>query len=146
LEVIEESLKEFAGAVVLITHDRCLMDKVCTQVLGLGSGCEGQLYADYSQWEAAGKQAKASEKPKPVEQKPPEEPAKSTSRKKLSYNEQRELDGMEGAILAAEKELERLHKLIDGQGASMDHYHQLAQAQNTVDRLYLRWQELSEKK
>ena len=53
LEVIEESLKEFPGAVVLISHDRCLVDRVCTQILGLGIDREQQYYADYSQWEQA---------------------------------------------------------------------------------------------
>ena len=53
LEVIEESLTEFAGAVVLISHDRCLMDRVCTQILGLGKENEQQFFADYSQWEQA---------------------------------------------------------------------------------------------
>src|SRR4029078_2230766 len=53
LEVIEESLQDFPGAVVLISHDRCLMDRVCTKILGLGGGNEHHYYADYSQWEAA---------------------------------------------------------------------------------------------
>ena len=51
LEVLEESLLEFRGALVLVTHDRYLLDRVSTTVLGLdGSGSVGQ-FADYSQWE-----------------------------------------------------------------------------------------------
>ncbi len=57
LEVIEQSLKEFTGAVVLISHDRCLMDRLCTSILGLGEEHQGkmipQVYAGYQQWENA---------------------------------------------------------------------------------------------
>jgi len=53
LEVLEESLLEFSGALVLVTHDRYLLDRVSTAVLALdGEGGVG-LFADYSQWEQA---------------------------------------------------------------------------------------------
>src|SRR6185369_9168931 len=53
LEVLEESLLEFTGALVLVTHDRYLLDRVSTTVLALdGEGGVG-LFADYSQWELA---------------------------------------------------------------------------------------------
>jgi len=50
LEVLEESLLEFAGAVVLVSHDRYMLDRVSTIVIGLDGG-EGGVFADYSQWE-----------------------------------------------------------------------------------------------
>src|ERR1700761_1416906 len=51
LEILEESLIEFSGALVLVTHDRFMLDRVSTQVLGLdGNGSAGS-FADYSQWE-----------------------------------------------------------------------------------------------
>src|SRR6266478_4234180 len=52
LEVLEDSLLEFAGAIVLVSHDRYLLDRVSTIVIGLDGG-EGGIFADYSQWEAA---------------------------------------------------------------------------------------------
>ena len=52
LEVLEDSLLEFSGAVVLVSHDRYLLDRVSTTVIGLDGG-EGGLFADYSQWEAS---------------------------------------------------------------------------------------------
>ena len=52
LEVLEESLLEFRGALVLVTHDRYLLDRVSTTVVGLdGLGMAGR-FADYLQWEA----------------------------------------------------------------------------------------------
>src|SRR5204863_6268415 len=52
LEVLEESLLEFPGAVVLVSHDRYMLDRVSTMVIGLDGG-EGNFFADYSQWEAS---------------------------------------------------------------------------------------------
>ena len=57
LEALEESLMEFPGAVVLITHDRCMLDRVCNTFLALGNLDKNELYADYSQWERSFKQA-----------------------------------------------------------------------------------------
>jgi len=144
LEVIEESLHDFMGAVVLISHDRCLMDRVCTQFVGLGIGKEGELFADYSQWEAAAA-AQAKSVPE-IKEKAPPKPARAP--KKLTYKEQRELEGMEAAILQAEGELERLNQLQE-QGAdpqkALDHYRLLGEAQAKLDQLYQRWQELDSK-
>ena len=61
LEVLEESLLEFPGAMVLITHDRYLLDRVSTEILSLDGRGGASFYADYSQWEAA--QADAAGKP-----------------------------------------------------------------------------------
>src|SRR4029077_14315185 len=63
LEVLEESLLEFAGALVLVTHDRYLLDTVLTTVLALDGEGGVNLFADYSQWEQA---RSARVKPKPV--------------------------------------------------------------------------------
>jgi len=50
LEVLEDSLADFPGALVLVTHDRYLLDRVATAVLGLDGQGAAQLYADYWQW------------------------------------------------------------------------------------------------
>lgn len=144
LEVIEESLQDFMGAVVLISHDRCLMDRVCTQFVGLGIGKEGELFADYSQWETAvATQAKSV--PEFKEKTPPKA---TRAPKKLTYKEQKELEGMEAAILEAEGELERLNQQQE-QGTdpqkALEHYRLLGEAQAKLDHLYQRWQELDNK-
>ena len=51
LEILEESLLEFRGALVLVTHDRYLLDRVSTTVLGLDGRGGAETFADYSQWE-----------------------------------------------------------------------------------------------
>ncbi len=145
LEVMEESLKGFPGALVLISHDRCLVDRVCTQILGLGSNIEApQLYADCQQWEEACVQQKASvvkqEAPKLVQQKP--------SAKKLSYKEQKELEGMEEKILAQEEliaSLEQQASEVDSSDSQkvIDAYEKLGKAQSGLEELFARWEALS---
>jgi ATP-binding cassette subfamily F protein uup len=145
LEVLEENLLDFAGALVLVTHDRYLLDRVVTGVLGLdGDGGVG-LFADYSQWELA---QSVRKKPKPAV-KAVETQAVSSSKKRLSYLDSREWESMEEKILLAEEALER--KKAEVQEAAADAvrlqvcYPEMLAAQQEVDRLYARWAELEAK-
>ena len=145
LEVLEDSLLEFSGAVVLVSHDRYLLDRVSTIVIGLDGG-EGGIFADYSQWEAARS-----------EQLPPKSIAKEQRlpaleegpKKKLGYLEQREWDRMEANILEAEQELAARHRELQDAGSdakrSMELYEELQRVQRRVEGLYERWAELEAK-
>ena len=144
LEVLEESLKEFPGAVVLISHDRCLMDNICTQILSLGNMNDPHFYTGYSQWEKAQKEQAASVK-EVIKEEKIQAPIKP---KKLSYHEQKELQGMEKTIEEAESLVNKLH--IESQSSSdskksLEIYSKLADAQQKLDTLYARWQELENK-
>ncbi len=145
LEVLEESLLEFSGAVVLVSHDRYLLDRVSTMVIGLDAGGAG-VFADYSQWEAA-----RSEPPEEKnEAKERREPALADGpRKKLSYIEQREWDGMEDRILEAEQEVAVWQEEMQNSGSDAkrltEAYEKLQQAQRRVEDLYGRWAELEAK-
>lgn len=142
LEIIEESLKEFSGAVVLISHDRCLMDRLCTQILGIGDGLTPHYFADYSQWEATltSPSPKKESASKPSPPKPQE--------KKLSYKEKRELEEMEQTILALEEEISSLHLELEkpevhaNPQKSLELYNQLGTAQKNLDQKFDRWQYL----
>jgi ATP-binding cassette subfamily F protein uup len=146
LEVLEDSLIEFPGAVVLVSHDRYLLDRVSTVVIGL-DGSEGGVFADYSQWEAARSEAPpqmpAAKEPR-LQGAPEEGP-----RRKLAYLDQREWDGMEAKILEAERELAARHRAL--QEATSDArrlteaYEELQQAQRRVEGLYARWADLEAK-
>ena len=103
LEVLEDSLLDFPGALVLVTHDRYLLDRVSTTVLGLGGEGGAEMFADYSQWEQA---QSARRKPRPAAVKPPPEVASAAARKRLSYLDSREWETMEEKILRAEESLE----------------------------------------
>ena len=156
LELLEENLLDFAGALVLVTHDRYMLDRVSTTVLGLDGEGGASLYADYSQWEQD-RQSRAARKTEPLAAVP-ERPAdgagsqQGTAKKKLGYLEQREWEQIEGRILDAEAELERLQAAIqdpqiasDG-GMLQTTYTNMQAAQSRVDELYARWAELEEKR
>src|SRR5689334_18456879 len=106
LEVLEDSLLEFPGALVLVTHDRYLLETVSTHVLALDGKGNAEFFADYAQWESA--RATAAPPPsKPAPPKPatpaPAKEAKPT--KKLSYKDKLEWDAMEEKIMEAEESL-----------------------------------------
>ena len=148
LEVMEESLNEFAGALVLISHDRCLMDSVCTQILGLGEENEQQIFADYAQWEAL--RGKNTKKKEPVKALPGTDVPDSVPKpKKRSYQDQKEWDGMESAISSQEMLVKQLQGQLDEPALhsdaqkSLECYRQLAEAQKKLERLFERWEHLA---
>jgi ATP-binding cassette subfamily F protein uup len=141
LDVLEESLLEFGGAIVLVTHDRYLLDRVSTSILALDGKGGAEHFADYAQWEA-------SRSPSPTTAPAPKPQAKRT-RDRLGYLEQRELDGMEERILAAEERLQQAKSRTEDPSIASDAaalqecLAELSAAQAEVDRLYARWAELS---
>jgi ATP-binding cassette subfamily F protein uup len=156
LEVLEESLLEFSGALVLVSHDRYLLDRVSTVVIGLdGQGGAG-AFADYSQWEAS-RSAKPEAKQKDgngsrdgrgVNERAPRDCAPG-SKKKLSYLEQREWDSMEKKILESEQELARWEREVEQAASDAERlpeaYAKLQEAHTRVEQLYARWAELESK-
>ena len=148
LEVLEESLLEFPGALVLVTHDRHLIDRVSTAIVALDGRGGIVRYADYGQWEER-ERAPATSKKDAVAGSVPS-PAKKT--KKLSYVEQREWDGMEETVLAAEARLEGARARAEDPSIASDaraletRLGELASAQDEADRLYARWAELEAKR
>lgn len=158
LEILEESLLEFRGALVLVTHDRYMLDRISTIVLGFDGLGGMERFADYSQWETWQEfQREEKEKVKfPELTAPSRVTADSASsavlKRKLSYKESRELEGMEQRIAEAEQELHNLHEALQNPAIMSDgpRLHsaslQLDEARKTVDRLYARWAELEQKK
>jgi ATP-binding cassette subfamily F protein uup len=149
LEVLEESLLEFAGAVVLVTHDRFLFDRVSTVVLALDGTGRAEVFADFQQWQDAQRgQASVVEKPSAAD--PVAKPGPSGV-KRLSYIERREWAAMEATILSAERALEECHAATSDPSVAADAavlhqlYTALSAAQEHVDRLYARWAELEAK-
>lgn len=150
LEVLEESLLEFAGAMVLITHDRCMMDKICNAFVGLGLPGPTELFADYRQWEeykARQKPVTESGKKEKVVEKVPEK--KESGAKKLSYKEKFELEEIESKIPALEEQAAKLHHEIENISDTKQlqvNCEALNTVQQQIDKLYARWQELEDKK
>ena len=149
LEVLEDSLLDFPGALVLVTHDRYLLDRVATTVLALEGDGQWGLYAEYSQWEQERAERRAPAAPK--KEAPEQSQPAPSSKKKLSYIEQREWDGMEQQILEAEEELATAKSALDDPAVFTDHTRvqesttRMETAQHRVEALYARWAELEAK-
>ena len=148
LEVLEESLMEFAGALVLVTHDRFLLESVSTVVLALDGGGGATFFADYTQWESARTAAPAA--PKSSAAKPPP-PKPARDAKKLTYKEKQEWERMEKTILEAEESLAAAQEAVEDPAVATDpkalqkRCEALEKARHEVERLYARWAELEEK-
>lgn len=152
LEILEDSLLEFPGAVILISHDRFMLDQISNVILGLGMGEKPQLLADYSQWEAFCDQHKELEKKRIQPEKSKTIQAKPIVPKKLSYKEMQELEGMQSKIGEMEHEIEQLQAQVHHPSISCDSAklqetcEALHQAQSKLEELFSRWQELESKK
>jgi ATP-binding cassette subfamily F protein uup len=156
LEVLEETLDEFPGALVIVSHDRELLDRLCTEVIGLdGKGGSGR-FASVSQWLAAFERAqidaeKAAIKSARAATTEQAKTAAPKTKKKLTYKEQQELDTIEATLLEAEELVTQRHTEMD-RAATSSHVELtnacrlLEEAQKEVERLYARWQELEAKR
>jgi ATP-binding cassette subfamily F protein uup len=150
LEVLEESLTEFPGALVLVTHDRYMLDRVSTVVLGLDGEGGAEVFADYSQWEQARAVKTRIEREAAREDRP--EPYPTAPRKKLAYLEAREWERMEGRILEAEQSLETARaalqapEVVSDPLALQQRYAEMQAAEAEVEKLYARWAELELRK
>ncbi len=150
LDVLEETLLEFAGALVLVTHDRYMLDKVSTVVLGLDGQGAIDSFADYAQWEQwMERRTSPVEALKKVEAPTPAQTA--PTKKKLSYMEAREYATIEQRISEAEAVLASAKAALEDPAIQTDAVRLIAAqqeceaAQVEVDKLVERWAELEEK-
>lgn len=161
LEVLENSLEEFSGAVILVTHDRFMLDNVSNTILALDGKGGARFFTDYAQWES-NQAAAASETDSAAASKSQKDSrqsskgsggaeAASTGPRKLSTGEKKELLDMENRIAAAEKELKQLESKLTDPSIASNHVRlqqimtDVAAAQASVEKLYSRWQELEER-
>jgi ATP-binding cassette subfamily F protein uup len=152
LDVLEESLLEFEGGVILVTHDRYLLERVCDTVLGFVGDGVITMFGDYQQWLRAldGNGGSSGGETGAVKKKRQSERSRKSGR--LSYLDQIEYDQMEEKILAGEENCEELEKKIADPDLASDPvklqsvWQELDQARQEVDQLYRRWDELERKK
>ena len=152
LDVLEDSLLDFPGALILVTHDRWLLDRVSTMLLALDGNGQAEWYADYAQWETA-QERTAVTPPAPGDERPgPGLTRGPGARRKLSYHEEREWGLMEQKILKAEAALAACQAAVDDPAIVSDaealqaRHAALDAAQADVECLYVRWAELEEKR
>ena len=151
LEILEEALLEFRGALMLVTHDRYLLDRVSTVVLGFDGAAGAGQFADYSQWETwrNEQQRDRAAAARPVASQATAMPA--AARKKLSYLEAREYEGIEDRVTEADEALQQAHAAVEDPAIATDSarlqtaMQMLGDAQTAMDTLYARWAELEAK-
>jgi ATP-binding cassette subfamily F protein uup len=169
LGVLEQSIEEFEGPVLLVTHDRAMLERLATQVIVLGGpdGASAQV-ADLDQalralkgFEAAADAGHAPVKPASAARDGASGSAQVSAesgvrsgapqRKKLSYNDQREYDGIEAAIAKAEAAAAKADERMNDPALQTNHVafraacDASAAAHTEVARLYARWEELEAK-
>jgi ABC transport system ATP-binding/permease protein len=150
LRVLEEALIAFPGVVVVVSHDRYFLNRVCTAILAF----EGDARIAYSEGnyeyylEKKSRQA-SSENPKLPQKDAPNAQPKLEKRRKLTFKETRELEGLEAALLETEQNIARLEALFLEPDFHRQHGHrlqeitaELTQEKQRVSELYQRWEDL----
>jgi ABC transport system ATP-binding/permease protein len=145
LDVLEESLLEYKGAIILITHDRFLIDRVCNSIISLENKDEISVFSDYAQFEASKKTLI-----NPQDQRPKYKKVDSNI-KKLTFSEKKEYEEIEGNINNLEKEISNLNGLLnqDEVMANKERLEEVCKKLSILEveaeKLYIRWNELDNK-
>jgi ATP-binding cassette subfamily F protein uup len=157
LRMLEEAIADFEGTVLVVSHDRYFLDRICDQIVAFEDGGVVVQPGNYSYYlekrreREAAQQALLSSAPTSGAQPEKALPRKTSRPRKLTFKEQRELEGMEAAILAAETRVAELETLLndpsfyitrakDAPAANAE----LEAAKAEVSQLYARWEELSQ--
>ena len=151
LRLLEEALCLYKGAVLLVSHDRWFLNRVCTHTLAFeGNGRIFYDAGDYDDYLAkrAKRQAAATQVAAPAPVAPP--PVKSTTKaRKLTWKENKEWEGMEAAIAEAEADVVRLEAIFADPDFYKNHgqdalalEQELNTAREKVAASYTRWSEL----
>lgn len=141
LGILEDYLEHFKGAVLTVSHDRYFLDKVCDKLFVIDNGNITISNSDYSTYlEERAKKETTVSKPIVTQEKP--------KSKKLSYNEQRELEGLNKRISALEEEIEKKNELLN----NLSEYTEIKKVSDELELLNQeyetsveRWMELSER-
>ena len=148
LGVLEAALLDFAGCALIVSHDRYFLDRVATGLIAFEPGGMLRRHAGgYDLYRRLRAEREAAQAPAASPKRAVPPAPRVPSRRKLSFRESRELEGMEAAILAAEDEREQLQRQLAAlpgtdwqEAASLTE--QLAAANTRVSQLYDRWAEL----
>ncbi len=151
LEVLEETLLEYPGSLVLVTHDRYMLDRIANIVIGLDGKGDAAVFANYAQWETWVEERELETKAAREPEKTPVTTTQPPAKKKLSYLEAREWATLEGRIAEAEEALNKARAVLEDPMVVTDAARLQAAlaetdaAQHTVDVLFDRWAELEAK-
>ncbi len=149
LELLEELLCNYDGTLILVSHDRTFLDNVVTSTLAFeGDGVINEYVGGYEDWL---RQSRASAQKSETKKSQTKEIKKDKPKEKLSYKDQRELDGLPGLIENLEEEQEKFQRQV----SQTDFYKQeqadidkvlarLKELEKELEVVYQRWEELSD--
>lgn len=152
IETLEDMLGSFEGLVLLVSHDRSFLNKLCDQFLALDGRGTWQVYAEMAQWLRTSNASddKRSETKENARGESASGGAKAKTR--LSYKEKSQLDNIERDIQSAELALQSAQEQLQSPEVLADHKRMqkatedIAQFQKKVDELYQLWSTLEAKK
>ena len=140
IETLEDSLMEFEGLLLLVSHDRYLISKICDLFIGFTNDGKIELFSDYTQWENSLKTEKKTSK---------EQKIKIKNKTKLSYKEKIELEEVEKQIEVLEDRIRSIHKQMSDPQNFSDFLllnnltEELRLSEELLEKTYKRWEELS---
>lgn len=152
LDLLQDLLSEYAGTVLVVSHDRAFLDEVATSVIALEEGNAREYVGGYSDWlrqSAARKaQQKASEPQKALSKTPMTPNVATPAKKKLSYKEQRELEELPATIEALEKHIAQLQEQLADPAVFtnaprlVELQKELSGQEDALMKAYERWEQL----
>jgi len=152
LRLLEEALLAFSGCVLVVSHDRYFLNRVCTGIIAFeGDGQVVYNEGDYEYYreKLAERKERLAKREEPAKAKAKPVTANTAKPRKLTWKEKKELEGMEEAILAAEEEVTRIEGLFTDPEFHSKHGNktseltlEMEQAKNKAAELYTRWEDL----
>lgn len=156
LQVLEEYLQDFAGCVIVVSHDRYFMDKVVDHLLVFKG--EGEIqdfpgnYTQYREWcrlqpktEGEGAEKKAT---KPTAKEQPSATQKKEGKRKMTYKEKREYEQLTKELEQLENEQKTLEEALCSGQLSVEELTEkskrLPEIKDEIDEKEMRWLELAE--
>lgn len=156
LQVLEEYLQDFAGCVIVVSHDRYFMDKVVDHLLVFKG--EGEIqdfpgnYTQYREWcrlqpktEGEGAEKKAT---KPTAKEQPSATQKKEGKRKMTYKEKREYEQLTKELEQLENEQKNLEEALCSGQLSVEELTEkskrLPEIKDEIDEKEMRWLELAE--
>jgi ATP-binding cassette subfamily F protein uup len=149
LRLLEESLISYSGCLVVVSHDRYFLNRICTDIIAIED--DGTVITSVGDYDYYLSRRVQVSQPKNEKTKPPENTNKGSAAtiRKLKFSEKKELDNIENYIATAENEIRRIEKIFSEPDFFTKFGNQSNQLQNELnsarqglDALYHRWDEL----
>ncbi len=157
LRILEEALADYEGCLVVVSHDRYFLNRVCNHIISFeGAGRVLDTVGDFDYYQKKKEERQAAEREtlrKPESRPAPAPPVRKNIPKKLSFREERELESLEESIAGYENRIAEIERIFSDPDFFAKHGSESAalsrereEAGAALERAYARWEELESKK